>query len=189
MIQLDPTTTAVIAIDLQQGITGMSLAPRTGEDIVQATASLAERVRQAGATMTWVRVNWGPDFKDAPSNRVDLPAKRPDAGMPPEWDTLEPGLAHDGDLHALKHHWGAFTGTDLDLQLRRRGIKTVVFTGIATNMGVESSARSAWELGYDVVILEDLCTSFSAELHEFPVDNIFPRIARVIKSDQLAFGA
>jgi len=88
----------------------------------------------------------------------------------------------------MKHHWGAFTGTDLDLQLRRRGVKTVVIAGIATNFGVESTARSAWELSYDVVIVEDASTSRSAELHAFAVQHILPQIARVVASEDVMLG-
>ncbi|MNL57819.1 Isochorismatase family protein YecD [compost metagenome] len=78
-----------------------------------------------------------------------------------------------------KRQWGAFYGTDLDLQLRRRGIKSVVLGGISTNIGVESTARAAWEHGYELVIAEDLCSAQNAEMHQFAFDNIFPRLARV----------
>ena len=93
-----------------------------------------------------------------------------------------------GDVVVLKHHWGAFTGTDLDLQLRRRGVKTVVVAGIATNFGVESTVRSAWELSYDVVVVEDACTSMDADLHRFAIDKILPRIARITSADDLTLG-
>jgi len=108
--------------------------------------------------------------------------------MPKEWSELADGLAQPGDLHIVKRQWGAFHGTELDLQLRRRGVKTIVLGGIATNFGVESTARQAWEHGYAVVIVEDACATTSAELHEMAVKAIFPRIARVIVSDDLEFG-
>ena len=84
-----------------------------------------------------------------------------------------------------KHQWGAFYGTDLDVQLRRRRIRTVVLGGIATNLGVESTARQAHEAGYEVVVAEDVTTSVSAEMHAFAVSAIFPMLSRVVKTDDI----
>ena len=67
-------------------------------------------------------------------------------------------------------------------------MKTVVIAGIATNFGVESTARSAWELSYDVVIVEDACTSRSAELHDFAIRHILPQIARVVSVEAVTLG-
>lgn len=73
----------------------------------------------------------------------------------------------------------AFFGTELDLQLRRRGCRTLVICGVATNMGVEATARAAFDLDYDVVIAGDACGSVSAEFHAFALEKLLPRIARV----------
>ena len=81
--------------------------------------------------------------------------------------------------------WGAFHGTELDLQLRRRGIQTIVLGGVATNMGVESTARQAWEHGYAVVLAEDATSGLSAQMHDFAIGNTFPRISRVVTSADL----
>ena len=187
MIRLDPTTTALVLIDLQNGIVGMPLAPRSGPDVLAVGKTLAERFRAAKAKVVLVRVDFAEDFADAPSTPVDQPMTRPPGGMPKEWSALAAGLAQPGDLHIVKRHWGAFHGTELDLQLRRRGIRTIVLGGVATNFGVESTARHAWEHGYAVVIAEDACTSRSAELHTVAVEAIFPRIARVAQSGDLEF--
>src|SRR3546814_3892582 len=77
------------------------------------------------------------------------------------WFELDEGLARPTDLRITKHQWGAFYGTDLDLQLRRRRIETVVIGGIATNFGVESTARAAHEHGYAPVLVEDACASLT----------------------------
>jgi nicotinamidase-related amidase len=61
--------------------------------------------------------------------------------------------------------------------------------GIATNFGVESTARDAWERHYDVVIAEDLCASMSVEMHEFAPRAIFPRLARIAASGEIGFTA
>jgi nicotinamidase-related amidase len=82
---------------------------------------------------------------------------------------------------------GAFFGTDLDSELKRRGISTIVLGGVATQFGVESTARQAWELGYELVIVRDATTSIAIEGHENSMRGVFPRIARVTDSDKLAF--
>ena len=74
-----------------------------------------------------------------------------------------PGLAEPGDLKITKTTWGAFFRTDLDAELKRRGIRTIVLGGVATQFGVESTARQAWELGYELVIVRDATTSMAIE--------------------------
>lgn len=182
MPHLDPRTTALVLIDLQNGIVGRDLAPRSGAEVVATAKILAGRFRAATAPVVLVRVGWSADGADLPSQQVDEPIALPAGGVPAVWTALVDELREDGDLTVIKHHWGAFTGTDLDLQLRRRGVKTIVLGGIATNFGVESTARSAWELGYDIVLVEDACTSTGAELHQMAIDKIFPRISRVVSA-------
>ncbi|MDQ1158109.1 nicotinamidase-related amidase [Sphingomonas sp. SORGH_AS 950] len=182
MTTLDPATTALILIDLQRGIVPRAGGPRSGDEVVGTAKTLAARFRAAGAPVVLVHVGFTPETM--PSQTVDRPSLPPE-GTPPDFSELVPGLAEPGDIVVLKHHWGAFTGTDLDLQLRRRGVRTVVIAGISTNMGVESTARSAWELSYDVVIAEDACASQSSELHAFAVDHILPLIARVVASGDI----
>ena len=75
-----------------------------------------------------------------------------------------------------KRNWGAFYGTDLDLQLRRRGITQIVLTGVATSIGVESTARAAYEHGYHVTLATDAITDLSLEAHQNSVERIFPRL-------------
>src|SRR6202041_3655075 len=95
------------------------------------------------------------------------------------------GLAEPSDIRITKRQWGAFYGTELDLQLRRRGVTTVVIGGIATNMGVESTARAAHEHGYAVVLADDATAGFSAEIHAFAFEHIFPHLGRVAKADEI----
>lgn len=189
MLTLDPRTTALLLIDLQGGIVAMELAPRDGATVLAAGRVLAARFRTAGALVVPVRVDFAPDFADAPPGRVDQPLPQPPGGRPAGWSTLAEGLAQPGDLVITKHQWGAFTGTGLDEQLRRRRVRTVVVAGIATSIGVESTVRHAWELGYDVVVVEDACTNPSAAQHAMSVTLVFPRLARVVQADELAFGA
>ena len=183
MPTLDPRSTALILIDLQKGIVPLAGGPIDGATLVAGARNLAARFREVGAPVVLVHVDFTPG--DMPSQRVDEPSL-PAASTPGFSDFVD-GIREPNDIVVTKHHWGAFTGTDLDLQLRRRGVKTVVIGGIATNMGVESTARSAWELSYDVVIAADVCAGRSTELHEFAMQNIFPRIARVTGAEGIDF--
>jgi nicotinamidase-related amidase len=183
MLDLDPRSTALVLIDLQNGIVGMNLAPRSGQDVLATGDSLARRFRAAGALVVLVRVAFADDFSDSLRQPVDQPPQRPAGGLAAGWSEFPPGLAQRGDIHVTKRNWGGFYGTDLDVQLRRRGIRTVVLGGIATNFGVESTARQGWERGYEIVIVEDACASMSAELHDMAVRAIFPRISRVVRAD------
>jgi nicotinamidase-related amidase len=184
MPSFDPRTSALVLIDLQNGIVAMPLQPRSGPDVVAAGKALAETFRAAQAPVVLVNVAWAPDFGDAPPSNVDQPL-RAAGGMPPDWSKLVDGLAQPSDLRVTKHQWGAFTGTDLDVQLRRRGVRTIVLGGIATNFGVESTARSGWELGYALVLAEDAMSAPTAEMHAFAVQRIFPRLGRVRKTAEV----
>ena len=189
MSVFDPQTSALVLIDLQLGIVGRPLAPRSGSDVVAAAIQLANRFRTAGALVVPVRVDWAQDFADMPPQNVDQPIPRPPGGLPADWGTYAEGVVQPGDLCITKRQWGAFHGTELDLQLRRRGVRTIVLGGVATNFGVESTARQAWEFGYDVVIAEDICTSAAADLHAMAIGHVFPRISRVLSSDTIHLSA
>ncbi|USU03560.1 hydrolase [Sphingomonadaceae bacterium OTU29LAMAA1] len=185
MPAFDPRSTALVLIDLQQGIVAGDKGPHDAAAVIAAGKTLAERFRAHHAPVVLVHVGFTADT--TPSQVVDQPSL-PAPAMPPGFSELVDGLQQDGDVVVLKRHWGAFTGTDLDLHLRRRGVKTLVIAGIATNFGVESTARTAWELSYDVVIVEDACTSRSAELHDFTIRHILPQISRVVTIADVAFG-
>jgi nicotinamidase-related amidase len=185
MIQLEAATTALVLIDLQKGIVSRPVTPRSGPEVLRTAVELAGRFRQAGATVVLVNVGFSPDFKDALRQPVDQPPAMPPGGYPAGFSELAEGLAQPGDLRITKRQWGAFHGTELDLQLRRRGIQTIVLGGIATNIGVESTARQAWENGYAVVLAEDATSGMSEEMHEFAVKNIFPRISRIVKAGEI----
>jgi len=188
MLILDPETTALVLIDLQNGIIGMPLAPRSGPQVLAAGKELARRFRAAGAAVVLVNVGWSADFADALRQPVARPMPRPPGGLPAGWSDLAEGLPEASDIRITKRQWGAFHGTELDLQLRRRGIGTIVLGGIATNFGVESTARQAWEHGYEVVVVEDAAAALSAEMHAFAFGEILPRISNTAHAGDIAFG-
>ena len=124
------------------------------------------------------------DGKDALRPIADAPMQF--RAPPPDWADIVPELGpKQGDFVITKHQWGAFHGTDLDLQFRRRGITTMLLCGITTNIGVESTARFAYEYGYNQIFAEDAMSALSAEEHTFTVTKIFPRIGLVRKTKEL----
>jgi nicotinamidase-related amidase len=185
MLTLPAATTALILIDLQKGIVGLPTEPHSGAAVLAAGQELAQRFRAAGAPVVLVNVAFSADFSDALKAPVDRPSQMPPGGFPDGWTELADGLAEPSDLRITKRQWGAFYGTELDLQLRRRGVTTVVIGGIATNIGVESTARAAHEHGYAVVVAEDATAGHSADMHSFAFERIFPRLGRVTKAGDI----
>jgi nicotinamidase-related amidase len=181
-MQLDAKSTALVLIDLQKGVLAMPVAPHSATEVYQRSMQLAQRFRAAGAPVVRVRVSFSSNLSDALRAPVDQPTNF--ASLPPGWDEFPEPLP-SSDLVIIKRQWGAFYGTELDLQLRRRGMRRIVLGGIATNIGVESTARSAAEHGYELVIPEDLCSGVSAEMHAFSFKYILPRLARITMSDKI----
>lgn len=180
-MNLHPSSTALVLIDLQHGNVARELSPHPAERVVANAARLADALRKAGATIVYVRVSVGelqahandralPGLKAVPPNPSEIV---PEAGMQP------------GDFLVTKRQWGAFEATELDQILRRRGVKDIVMAGIATNIGVESTARVAHDLGYDLVFAEDAMSSIGADMHRFAVEQFFPLMGRVRSTEQL----
>ena len=184
MITLNPRTTALVLIDLQVGVLGRKLAPISADELVARGKALAETFRAARAPVVLVNVV----LKLGPERQVDEPTPLPKT-LPAGFADLAPGLAGPGDILITKSTWGAFFMTDLDSELKKRGVSTIVLGGVATHIGVEATARQAWELGYELVIARDVTTSLAVEPHEGTMRYIFPRIARITDSEALAFGA
>ena len=185
-LSVDPKKSALILIDLQQAIVNRPCAPHSGPAVVQNGSRLANKFRELGATVVLVNVNFHPDSRDRLDVPVDSPQQFNPASLPPNWAELIPEIGPKaGDLLITKHQWGAFYGTELDLQLRRRKVQTIVLGGIATNFGVESTARDAYERGYHQIFVEDAMTSVTTEAHEFVVKNIFPRLGNVRSTNEV----
>lgn len=183
-LSLDPATSALIVIDLQRGIVARAAAPHASSDVVSRCAQLAKAFREAGAVVVLVHVSFSEDDGDRLKPAAD--AAPPAMPLPADWSELVPELGRQpGDIVIVKRQWGAFYGTALDLQLRRRGIGTLVYGGIATNFGVESTARDAYERGFEQVFVEDAMSGLTAEAHAFAVTTIFPRMGRVRSTDEV----
>ena len=183
-LSLDFRTTALVLIDVQKGILSMPLAPHGAPEIVKNAAALAHRFGEVGATVVLTHVAFsGADRLTQP---VDRPMPMPPGGLPYEWSEFAPEIeTMRADVVITKRQWSAFYGTELDLQLRRRGITTIVLGGVVTNFGVESTARDAWQNNYAVIVAEDACTSIDADLHKFSMEKILPRVARVRSTEEI----
>lgn len=175
-MKLDPKTTALVAIDLQNGIVGRNPEPHSAGQVMAHTSQLAESLRAAGGTVVYVHV----DFNNMLSLPVDAPPMLPPGPLPEELMAFAPGSGYqEGDVVIKKRHFGAFAQTPLETVLRERGVETVVLTGISTNIGVESTLRQGTGLGFVFVVVEDACSALSAAEHEASVGGIFKRLARV----------
>ena len=173
---LDPTC-ALVVIDLQKGIISLPAAHRMG-DVIARCAQLARAFRQRRLPVVLVNVTG-----QAPG-RTD--AGPPKSSFPADWAGLVPELEqHPSDFQVTKQRWGAFLGTGLDEYLRGRGITQIVLTGVATSIGVESTARNAHDLGYHVVLVVDAMTDRDAEAHAHAVKKIFPRLGETAQTDDV----
>lgn len=164
---LDPQT-ALVVVDLQKGILSLpTVHPAAG--VVANAALLAAVFRQHGRPVVLVNV-----AGRAPG-RTDV---APSFGqLPPDWTELVPELDRQpGDHIVTKRTWGAFTYTDLADHLRSLGVTQVVLAGVATSIGVESTARQAYELGFNVTLAVDAMTDRTPEAHENSLRHIFPRL-------------
>jgi len=186
MSAIDPKTTAIVCVDLQNGIVALSTAPHTSDDIVSRSALLVEKYRAAGSLVVYVTVGNSVDGGDALSPTTDGAATAGGASRPADWADLDSRLSRaPNDVSITKRQWGAFYGTELDLQLRRRCIRTLILTGIATNVGVESTARDAFERGFDQIFVEDAMASTSGEAHAMTCRFTFPRIGLLRTADEV----
>ncbi|MFK0294033.1 isochorismatase family protein [Streptomyces sp. NPDC090442] len=171
---LDPKT-ALVVIDLQNGLRGVPGAPYSLGEVIERNVQLADAFRARELPVVLVRVSFAPDGSDVVPGRTEEPrrSQTPPAG----WDEIVPELAgHAGDITVTKRNWSAFYGTDLDLHLRRRGVTQIVLTGVATSIGVESTARTAHEHGYHLTLATDAMTDLDADAHQHSIGRIFPRL-------------
>jgi nicotinamidase-related amidase len=184
-LTLDPEHTAIVVIDLQKGIAGRTGAPHSTASVIANCVRLLTQGRRAGAGAVLVHVGGAPDGADRLHPTADQPMRMTGA-MRPDWSELIPELEQQGsDIVILKRQWGAFYGTDLDLQLRRRSLHTIVLCGTATEFGVESTARDAYERGYELIFAGDAMTGLTAESHTNSIERIFPRIGRVRSTEEI----
>lgn len=184
-LEIDKLTTALVIIDLQKGIASMGrqLGPHDTQTVIQNASKLADKFRENKMPVFLVHV------VASQADRLSVTAdEQPwrNTDMPSDWADFVPELGpKESDVIITKKQWGAFYGTDLELQLRRRGIKTIVLCGISTNHGVESTARFAYEYGFQQIFAEDAMSAMSAEDHMAAIKIAFKRMGRVRTTSQI----
>lgn len=183
-LDLVRSQTALVLVDIQNFTVAMDTQPHTGRQVLERAAAVAAACRRKGVQVVLVRVESGPGNVLSLTPRLDA--------EPTPW-TLPAG-AHDfpselavdpSDVVVTKYNWGGFHGTDLDIQLRRRGITTLLTGGLVTNIGLDTTMRQAHERGYDQVVMTDVCGAFSQGDHDYSLKSIFPRIARMRTSAEV----
>lgn len=165
---LDPHT-ALLVVDLQKGIVALpTIHPMAG--IIDRARALTTAFREHGLPVVLINVDGvAPGRTEHP--RVDLTA------FPEDWAVLAPELDRQpSDIVVTKHTWGAFANTDLEQQLKARGVTQVVVLGVATGSGVEATARQAYEAGFNVTLAIDAMTDIRPEAHDYSLKNVFPRL-------------
>jgi nicotinamidase-related amidase len=173
---LDPKT-ALVVIDLQNALKAAPGTPYSVAEIIERTVELADAFRKQQLPVVLVRVSIRPDGSDWVPGRTEQGRRTAAGEAPADGDQIVDELAgHPEDIVVTKRNWGAFHGTDLDIQLRRRGITQIVLTGVATSIGVESTARAAFEHGYHVTLATDAMTDLNPEAHTNSIERIFPRL-------------
>jgi nicotinamidase-related amidase len=159
---------ALLIVDLQKGIVGLAAAHPMA-DVVKNAARLADTFRNHGLPVVLVNVDGGAPGRAEQSRRV--------REFPAGWTDLIPELDRQPSDHVVtKRTWGAFTNTGLEKHLRQSGVTQVVIAGVATSAGVESTARHAHELGFNVALAVDAMTDMSADARHNSITRIFPRV-------------
>lgn len=180
---IDYKKTALVLIDLQKGILSMETQPNSTDFVVENAVKMIKQFRKNDGFIAFVRVKFY-DGRDALSPRL---AEQPLPGKPRKDFSDFPTAFNvtDDDYIVNKRGFSAFFGTDLDLQLRRRGIENIILGGISTHIGVDTTARDAYQYGYEQYFVTDMMSAPRIELHNFSIDNSFPIMGKVITLESL----
>lgn len=164
--------TALVVIDLQNGIVNSPRLPHSGAEVVEKASNLIKAFSNKGALVVLVRVS-SIDGKDMIKPETDSASNS--VKFSEGWDRFVPEIEDKNAITITKRQWGAFHGTELDLQLRRRGIDTIVLCGISTSIGVDTTAREAYQHGYNQIFVEEAMTAGTKEEHDYVCKYIFPK--------------
>jgi nicotinamidase-related amidase len=182
---IDPATTALLVMDYQNGILDRFDDPAALLEPVKDTIA---RVRCSGGTVGYVRVAFADG--EAPGGMMGRRIGREaaetmfhaDAPTTQVHDEIAP---QDGDIVVRKTRVGPFGTTDLNEQLRSRGVDTLILAGISTSGVVLSAVRDAHDRDYRLIVVSDLCADPEQDVHEFLIERILPRQAEVMTRDEL----
>jgi nicotinamidase-related amidase len=174
---LDPNT-ALIVIDLQKGIVKGNFVHPIGE-IIDRTRTLINVFRAKKLPVVLVNVAGRPPGRTEQGPRGNL-------SFSEGWTDFLPQLDQQpSDIVVTKRSWGAFATTDLDGQLKTRGVTQVVVTGVVTSGGVEATAHQAYEQGFNVTLALDAMTDLREDAHQYSIRNVFPRVGETGSTEEI----
>ncbi|UOY03186.1 cysteine hydrolase family protein [Blastococcus sp. PRF04-17] len=181
-MELDPRTTAVVAVHYQGDIVGpdgafagffhQQVAER---NVLDVTKGVLDAARAAGVPVVYTRVAWQPDYSDLNANSPLLGIVAQSGCLKdgsPLADIVAEVAPGEGDEVVTHKRVGGFTDSGLHELLQSRGVQTVLFTGVATNASVEGTARQASDLGYRVIVVEDACSAATPAAHQASIESL-----------------
>jgi len=183
-LEFEPQSTALIVVDLQNFAIAMNTVPTPTSELLANAVRIADACRDKGILVVLIRVGHE-------QNKLPHPSPKIDAGFSgfqfgPDAKEIAPALGpKPGDVIVDKYNWGAFHGTNLDTHLRRRGIRTLIMTGLVTNIGVDTTMREAQAHGYDQVLVSDAVAAMSREEHDYTLQYVAPRLSRVRTTEEV----
>jgi nicotinamidase-related amidase len=200
--RIGPSRTAIVLIDLQNDIVRNDQGPFYGaifrqvreRNIIGNAVALVDAAHATGATVFYITVVRRDDYGDVVNQLTELvlagravPAKQQRSLIAGTHgaqlvDELQPTAQ---DYVLVKKRRGAFHASELDFHLRSLGITTIVIGGVATDLGVENTVREAWDRDYNLVVVEDLCTAVPLAAHDYAIQSVFPRMARVMRTAEV----
>ena len=165
-------------------------------NIIPNLERLLKGARRAGLTTFYPAGAHAPDGSDSVDRLTDTdmdlnPGGSAEKPIRPHFHAgsraaeIAPEIAPaKGDVMVPKQRWSSFFQTHLDLQLKVRGIDTIVIAGGSTDVGIASTMFAARDLDYGIVVVRDACYSSRGNNHDFFMDRVFPRMARVMSVDE-----
>jgi ureidoacrylate peracid hydrolase len=165
-------------------------------DLAGHLARLLAAARANGLTVCFARADHSADGRDVVTRPTDTDmdlrpwpdrtsAFRPSVHHGESGAQVTPELApQPQDVQIPKHRWSAFFQTHLELALRTRGVDTVVLAGLSTDVGIASTAFAARDLDFGLVVVRDACWFHRGPNHDFFMDRVFPRMARVMSTER-----
>ena len=181
-----PSRTALLLMDYQNAIVG-SIAE--AEPVLDRARQALDWARKNDVQVVYVRVAFAPeDYAKVPSHSktfAQVAESKYLADGSPEAALHESFEVRDGDIHARKTRYGAFSTTDLYGDLHARGVDTLVIGGISTSGVVLSTLRDAGDRDFRLLVLEDATADHDPEVHRVLIEKVFPHQADIVQTDDL----
>lgn len=191
MMKLNKTNSAFIVIDMENGFISKDSAHciKNAKATVPALSRAIRAAREFGIPVFFVKRIYRNDGSDVELTRYQI-WKEGGRAMSPGSDGIDSAKAPEGlrpqpgDYSIIKPRWSAFFQTELDLILRRLGVRTVILTGTTTPNCIRTTAYDANSLDYNVVVLEDCCSSQTEEIQRVNMEDMRRMGAVILNSDE-----